>query len=334
MSLYDELKLKGPNVSQEEVKRAFRDSSKVYHPDKGGNLEKYKQIVAAYEILGNPDKKLEYDLKQIIDEKNNVSYIVDLGACVYHHLKTVLNPAFKQSEQVVEKEIKVTLEDLYNCVKKKLKITSGEICQVCNAQGGTRKECTNCGGRSEMCEICDMKGFLLDPVCRVCDGKQYLTISKFIIISLSPTIEPNIPIDIKGVIDSRSTLRIHLVEVPHAKYFRSNNDLIIKANISILNCFGNLEYLHHHLDDQEYLLVYNNIIPPGCILRAKNMGLLGKNSDKRGDLLIEFNHIWPSSMSEITNEAKFILQQGTNLTNSISSSQKIILLERFTEISS
>ena len=57
-------------ATAEEIKRSYRKLSLKYHPDRnGGNLdpdvsEKYKKINGAYEILGDVDKKIEYDSQQ------------------------------------------------------------------------------------------------------------------------------------------------------------------------------------------------------------------------------------------------------------------------------
>lgn len=54
-----------PSASQEEIKRNFRHLSKLYHPDKNnGNstyLNKFYEIIEAYEILGNPERRRYYD---------------------------------------------------------------------------------------------------------------------------------------------------------------------------------------------------------------------------------------------------------------------------------
>lgn len=50
------------DASQEEIKRAFRELAHKYHPDKnGGNAEKFKEINEAYQVLGNPEKRQQYD---------------------------------------------------------------------------------------------------------------------------------------------------------------------------------------------------------------------------------------------------------------------------------
>jgi molecular chaperone DnaJ len=49
-------------ASQDEIKRAFRELAHKYHPDKqGGNVDKFKEINEAYQVLGNPEKRQQYD---------------------------------------------------------------------------------------------------------------------------------------------------------------------------------------------------------------------------------------------------------------------------------
>lgn len=53
------------NATQEEIKRAYRELAKKYHPDANpGNKEaeeKFKDISEAYEVLSNPEKRQKYD---------------------------------------------------------------------------------------------------------------------------------------------------------------------------------------------------------------------------------------------------------------------------------
>src|SRR3990167_4137317 len=49
------------NASGEEIKKAYRKLALKYHPDRGGDQEKFKEINAAYQILSNPQKRAEYD---------------------------------------------------------------------------------------------------------------------------------------------------------------------------------------------------------------------------------------------------------------------------------
>jgi DnaJ-class molecular chaperone len=61
---YDALGVKA-DASQDEIKRAYRKLAKKYHPDStGGDRAKenrFKEITAAYDVLGDPDKRAQYD---------------------------------------------------------------------------------------------------------------------------------------------------------------------------------------------------------------------------------------------------------------------------------
>jgi len=63
--LYKTLKIV-KEASQAEIKTAYFSLSKVYHPDQGlGDDEKFKEITAAYKILGDEQKRRAYDKQHL-----------------------------------------------------------------------------------------------------------------------------------------------------------------------------------------------------------------------------------------------------------------------------
>jgi len=49
-------------ASQDEIKKSYRKLAAQYHPDKNPQgEEKFKEIAEAYEVLGNPEKRSQYD---------------------------------------------------------------------------------------------------------------------------------------------------------------------------------------------------------------------------------------------------------------------------------
>ncbi|HZG37383.1 MAG TPA: J domain-containing protein [Nodosilinea sp.] len=62
---YDQLGIK-PTASPQQIRRAFRDLSKLYHPDTTElpaieATEKFQQLNEAYAILSSPDRRWAYD---------------------------------------------------------------------------------------------------------------------------------------------------------------------------------------------------------------------------------------------------------------------------------
>ncbi len=49
------------SASPEDLKKAFRSLAHKYHPDKGGDQEKFKEVNEAYQVLADPQKRAQYD---------------------------------------------------------------------------------------------------------------------------------------------------------------------------------------------------------------------------------------------------------------------------------
>ena len=49
------------NASQETIKKAYRKLSMKHHPDKGGDVDVMAEITAAYAILSDAKRKVDYD---------------------------------------------------------------------------------------------------------------------------------------------------------------------------------------------------------------------------------------------------------------------------------
>jgi molecular chaperone DnaJ len=49
------------DATPEEIKQAYRKLASVHHPDRGGDTAQFQKIQEAYDTLGDPTKKAEYD---------------------------------------------------------------------------------------------------------------------------------------------------------------------------------------------------------------------------------------------------------------------------------
>ena len=58
--LYKDLGI-NPTATADEIRAAYRAKSKQHHPDKGGDIDTFKSIAAAYEVLSDEQKRIAYD---------------------------------------------------------------------------------------------------------------------------------------------------------------------------------------------------------------------------------------------------------------------------------
>lgn len=49
------------SASADDIKRAYRKQALKYHPDRGGDQQKFKEVNEAYQVLSNPQKKSQFD---------------------------------------------------------------------------------------------------------------------------------------------------------------------------------------------------------------------------------------------------------------------------------
>ncbi|AEH10836.1 MULTISPECIES: J domain-containing protein [Protofrankia] len=60
VSLYDVLGVP-PAASQEQIVAAYRRAARRTHPDAGGSEQAFERVSRAYEVLGDPERRRDYD---------------------------------------------------------------------------------------------------------------------------------------------------------------------------------------------------------------------------------------------------------------------------------
>lgn len=71
-------------ATPEEIKKAYKQKAKELHPDKeGGDEEKMKALVTAYQVLSDPDRRAKYDNTGEIDEDNEEAQITEMMIQVF-----------------------------------------------------------------------------------------------------------------------------------------------------------------------------------------------------------------------------------------------------------
>jgi len=107
------------DATEAEIKKAYRDLSKEHHPDMGGNEEEFKKVAGAYEIVGYPDRRKEYDLhgtRKVFDVRQQkkvgiIQKIIDMKSDEY-----IANPLHKLKN--IKMNLGVTREQLKTKMRK------------------------------------------------------------------------------------------------------------------------------------------------------------------------------------------------------------------------
>jgi len=97
------------NASISEIKSAYRLLAKKYHPDTGGDNEKFLALQLAWETLNDPQKRAIYDKLLTNDE----SYIVSKNKNWSSELKDKKNNSTSK-----DKDIKDWLDKIYNPINR------------------------------------------------------------------------------------------------------------------------------------------------------------------------------------------------------------------------
>ena len=334
------------SASSDEIKKAFRTLAKKYHPDINkdkGSEEKFKEINEAFQVLGDQQKKQQYD--QFGHESFSSQ---DFSGFRDFSFDDILrnfgfddffggSSSFSKSGRKRRKDgsdlrfdIEITLEDAFFGLNKKIEFPKLEKCPICDGAGAKKedlKTCEGCNGTGETrksqrtlfgqfvsvstCSKCGGIGKSVKKYCDKCggDGK----------IRKTRKIEVNIP---KGV-ENQQYLRLNqegeegenggysgdLFVVVHVKehdiFDRKEHDLFCKINIDLGTAIFGGEVKIKSLKDVSKIK-----IPAGTqshtIFKLKGQGMPYIDSDKYGDLLVKINVEIPK---KVLKEHKDILKK-------------------------
>jgi molecular chaperone DnaJ len=170
------------NATQAEIKAAYRKKALQFHPDKNPGdhtaEDKFKEAAAAYEILGDEQKRARYDQYGHAGVEGGAGGFGGRGMTVediFEHFGDIFGGSFggfggfggfsggRSRGRRVNKganlrvKVKLNLKDIANGVEKKLKVNKYVACKSCSgtgAQGGSSySECGTCRGSGQVTRV-------------------------------------------------------------------------------------------------------------------------------------------------------------------------------------
>ena len=199
------------NATETEIKKAYRKLAQQYHPDTGkGDEKKFKEITEAYEVLGDKQKRAQYDQFGSAGpgfggfggqgfggfDFRNVN--VDFGGNFGDIFDTFFGGGQKAGQKKgpqkgsdIEMVLRIDFEEAVFGITKEIEITRLESCDICKGNGaepGTElKTCEECSGTGQkvrlqrtpfgqiqtasVCDNCEGAGNIPEKKCKNCRGE-------------------------------------------------------------------------------------------------------------------------------------------------------------------
>ncbi len=220
------------NSSKDEIKKAYRDLAKKYHPDinkEANATDKFKKISEAYAVLGDESKKAQYDQFGSTDFHQKYSQedifrgfnINDIFGDMFGG-DDVFNMFFGGGSNRRTKkgrdlayELQINFEEaIFGCTKE-IGINILDTCDKCEGSGskdGKINVCDTCRGTGQVrinrrtplgiftqvggCDDCNGEGKIIKHKCNECNGTGRLNKTK------------KIKVNIPAGVDNGSKLRV------------------------------------------------------------------------------------------------------------------------------
>lgn len=291
MKNYYEILGVSPSASQDEIKKAYRNLAKKYHPDRNKGDKKaeemFKQINEAYDVLSNEKKRKEYDLRLKGFGGRFGGFEFDISD-IFNEFFGGFGKDFGDFDRRQGKEynfnhnliinVKLKLKDIIDKKGiKKVRYKYKEFCYKCNGKGGSESICSKCGGSGfvksdifsdrymelKVCDKCRGTGKVLTSSCDVCNTKGYIEKEDYIELDLS-NIRDGMSFVIKGrgneINGQRGNLIVKIKIVSSYDNVKINDRYIeVYEKLNLVEYLKN-DYLRVKLDDGiEYDVVLENI---------------------------------------------------------------------------
>lgn len=253
-------------ASRDEIKQAYRNLAKQFHPDRNPGdrdaEERFKEASEAYEALYDVDKRARYDrFGHAGSGGAGGGYEKVDFRSVSEILEGLVGEVFGQGAgrrarqgQDLEVDLEVSFEEAALGAEKTLFVERLRECTECEGTGaakGTRVDrCSACNGTGEVrfqrgffsasrpCSTCGGTGKRVETPCATCHGKTAIPSREEVLVRIPPGVEHGAVRSLRGGGERGRNggppgdLHVRIVVAEHPLFTRDGADVLVSVPIS------------------------------------------------------------------------------------------------------
>ncbi len=324
-------------ATPKEITSAYRKLAKKHHPDTNpGHEETFKEISAAYDVLGDPDRRKEYDEVRAMGPAaagagfpggfgsgtfrvEDMGDLGDLFGGLFGRGRRGGGGGGPQRGADVETELHLSFEDAVKGATTSVNVTTDVRCHTCSGTGaapGTQPvTCPRCGGSgtlqdnqglfslSQICPQCGGRGTVVTTPCPTCSGTGVEHRNRTVKVRIPPGVEHGQRIRVKGRGASgrgggpNGDLYVVVQVDRHGIFGRRGRNLTLTVPVSYAEATLGTTLTVPTLTDPVTLRVPPGT-PTGRTFRVKGRGVPAGRKSSNGDLLVTVDVDVPDKLTD------------------------------------
>ena len=348
----------------EDIRSAFRNLAKKYHPDvnkQPGAEDKFKEINEAYAVLSDEEKRATYDrfghagLSGMGAPDFSGFGMEDIFESIFGNFGT-RGGARRSPRRGADLRFDMTIafEEMVSGAEKEIQVTRHEVCGACKGSGaepGTSPmRCPTCKGAGEVrqvrqtflgsmvnvatCSTCQGRGETISTPCHTCHGRTQVRQARRLAVSIPPGVDTGTQIRLTSEGEPglnggpNGNLYVVLNVAPHKYFRRQGDDVVLEVAINMAQGALGADISVPTVNGQEKIK-----IPPGTQsgtpihLRGKGVPHLQRSG--RGDMLV---FVTVATPTDLTGEQKRLLKDLAKGLNGDAVPQERGLIDRVRDV--
>ena len=328
------------DVSDQEIKSAYRKLALKYHPDKNPNdktaEEKFKEAAEAYSVLGDSEKRERYDRYGHSGMQGGFG---GFDPSTFGDFGDILGAFFggdifgggrrrggPERGADLRYDLKISFKEAAFGLKTKIKIPRQDVCPDCDGRGAPKGKhpatCSACGGSgqqryqqgffsvSRTCPQCSGAGVLITEPCETCSGQGRVRKEKVLEVRIPAGVDNGARLRIQnegeaGLHNGPSgDLYVVIYVEEHPFFQRQGNDIYCQTPISIVQAVLGAEIVVQTLEGEEKIKIPEGT-QTGSVFRLRGKGVVSLGERGRGDQFVTVNVAIPT---RLTREQRHIFE--------------------------